>query len=657
MTSRFLLLLALLSTSAVSSRADQHALKSPDGKISVTIDLSSTIYYSVNVGDIPLLKPSPLSLVLGDGSVLGAKPKLLDSKYTEQRGQFTLPVGRRKVVPDNFNELELKFAGDFSVVFRAYDDGVAYRFRTSRPGDMIIRSELLQWNLASASPVWRTDYNSMSKSFEEIYTKVSFSDWKAGSYAYSPIMLEHPDGPRVVLCDADLSDYPGLYLGKGPDGSRFEIDGLFPKYPKATLDTNWNHFDRTVTETQDYIAKTEGTRDFPWRVTLIAGSDRELLDSNLVTKLARPLQLADTSWLRPGLASWDWWNDWNLEGMDFRTGINTRTYFKYVDFAAENKLPYLVVDEGWSSAYDLGVPNPDLDMPALVKYAREKGVKLVLWCLWKTLDDQWDTAFAQFSKWGIAGIKVDFFDRDDQVAIADVERIAKETASRHMFCDFHGCRPLPGFTRTYPNVFGFEGVRGNEYNKFSKEPPYPAYNVTLPFTRGLMGPMDYTPGAMRNVLASEFAVSNSNPEAIGTRCQQLAMYVLYDAPIQMMSDSPTAYRKAPDFLAVMSGIPTTWDDTRGLESRTGEYAMVARRSGDQWYVAAMAGTDARKLPVDLGFLAPGRYRATLVEDGVNADRLPTDYRVLTVELDTSKPFGFNLAPGGGAVLRIDQKLP
>jgi len=408
-----------------------------------------------------------------------------------------------------------------------------------------------------------------------------------------------------------------------------------------------------VTESRDYIAKTKGTREFPWRVTVIASSDRELLDSELVTKLARPAQVADTSWLQPGRASWEWWNDWNLEGENFKTGINDATYRRYIDFAAENKIPYLVVDEGWSNAYDMGLPNPELDIKAVVDYAHGKGVKIILWCTWRTLVDQWDTAFARFTALGIAGIKVDFFDRDDQVAVASMEAIAHEAASRHLVVDFHGARPLPGFVRTYPNAFNFEGVRGNEYNKFSKEPPHPAYNATLPFTRGLMSPMDFTPGAMRNVLAADFAPSNAAPAAIGTRCHQLAMYVVYSAPLQMLCDSPSAYRKAPDFLSFLTRLPVTWDESRALASRVGQEAVIARRSGAAWFVGALGGAEARKLSLDLSFLPAGRHHATLVSDGVNADRLPTEYRIQDIEIDVTQPFALALAPGGGAVLKIE----
>jgi alpha-glucosidase len=653
MSPKILLSLLMMALPSALIATPAHKLKSPDGRIEVTVDLSLKVYYSVSFQGVPLLRPSPLSMELGDGTVLGAKPSLVAAKTREQRGEFTLPWGRRAVVKDAYNELELKLDGGYAVIFRAYDDGVAYRFRTEKAGEIIVRSEELQWNLVAGGHVWGTDYNTMASSFEALYARKAWADWKEGTYAYSPILVEHPEGARMVLCDADLTDYPGLYLQKRGETNRFEVRGLFAKYPKTTQPGGWCHFNNVVTSTEDYIAKTKGTRDFPWRATIIAATDRELLDSELVMKLGRPSQVADTSWLKPGMAVWEWWNDWNLEGESFRTGINTATYRRYIDFGAENKIPYLVIDEGWSDAYDMALPNPDLDMKAVVEYARTKGVKLVLWCTWRTLVEQWDSAFARFSEWGIAGIKVDFFDRDDQVAIAGMEAIARECAARRLFVDFHGCRPVTSLARTYPNAFNFEGVRGNEYNKFSKEVPHPAYNATLPFTRGLMATMDFTPGAMRTVLPAEFAPSNSNTVAIGTRCHQLAMYVVYDAPLQMLCDSPSAYRKAPEFLKFLCGIPVTWDESRALDSRIGQHAVIARRSGRAWYVGALGGAEARKLGLDLSFLPAGKYRATLVADGVNADRLPTDTRIQELEIDPSKPVEIALAPGGGAVLRLE----
>ena len=651
------LLPLLLGATLLRAETPALRLKSPDGRIDVQVDLSLRIYYSVRFDGTDLLKPSPLSLTLADGTVLGANPTLVGQSRREPRGQITLPWGRNKVIADEFNELELRFAGDFAVVFRAYNDGVAYRFRTSRAGELIVKAEEAQWNLAAACPVWTADYNTMAGSFEALLTRNAFADWKDGSYCYAPALFEHPAGPRLLICDADLTDYPGLYLQKVGETNRFEVRGLFPKYPRKSAAGSWCHFDDVVTETEDFIAKAPGPRDFPWRATVIAASDRELLDSNLVTKLARPPVDADTGWLQPGHSAWDWWCDWNLDGQDFRTGINTATYRRYIDFAAENGIPYLVVDEGWSNAYDLQLANPDLDLPATVAYARGKGVKIILWCTWRTLVSQWNTGFDLFSRLGVAGIKVDFFDRDDQVAVASVEAIAKAAAQRHLIVDFHGCRAVAGLQRTYPNIFNFEGVRGNEYNKFAKEPPNPTYNTALPFTRGMMATMDFTPGGMRNVAAASFFPNNSQPEVIGTRCHQLAMYVVYDSPLQMLCDSPSAYRKAPDFLRFLCAIPSTWDESRALESRVGQVVAVARRSGGTWYVGVLGGAEGRKVRLDLGFLGAGRLKVQIAGDTPNSDRFPTDYRIHEETLDPSVPFEVTLAPGGGAVLRLEKSQP
>ncbi len=646
------LIATLALTSGLVAGEPSFDLKSPDGRIDLRVDLSKRVYYSVRFGGTQILLPSPLSMDLGNGAVIGDHPHLKDHHATSQRGKIGLPWGHSRQLDESFNELELSFDGDFSIVFRAYDDGVAYRFRTTRTGEITVVSEEAQWNLAAAYSVWGNDSNSTASSFESLYTQRSFADWKDGSYSYSPIMLEHPDGPRVLICDSDLSDYPGLYLQKVGETNRFEVRGLFPGYPRKVADGSWCHFDRIVTEAEPFIARTRGTREFPWRVTVVAASDRELLDSELVTKLARPSQVEDTAWLKPGHAAWDWWCDWNLDGVDFRTGINTETYRHYVDFAAENGIPYLVVDEGWSNAYDLQLLNPNLDLPGIVDYARQKGVRIVLWCTWKTLVDQWSTAFDLFTKLGVAGIKVDFFDRDDQVAVASVEAIAKEAASRHLFVDFHGCRPLAGLQRTYPNIFNFEGVRGNEYNKFNKEPPNPTYNTALCFTRGMVGTMDFTPGGMRNVSAAAFAPNNSQPEVIGTRCHQLAMYVAYAAPIQMLCDSPSAYRKAPDFLHFLCDIPSTWDESRALESRAGELVAIARRSGDTWFVGLLGGAAARTVELDLSFVGTAPQPALLASDSPNSDRFPTDYLIRPTEIVPGKPFKVTLAPGGGGVLKI-----
>ncbi|WP_404421354.1 glycoside hydrolase family 97 protein [Nibricoccus sp. IMCC34717] len=650
---RFLLVMLL----GLGLHAQASQLKSPNGRIVVDITVAQKLYYSVALDGATLLKASPLSLTLGDGTVLGRRAEVKETKATSHKGAIALPWGRRAVVNEVYNQVELVCAGGYSVVFRAYDDGVAYRFRTTREGELVVSGEEVQWNLPSMDvAVWGTDYNTLTSSFEGIYGRRAYGDLKDDGFSYAPVLVEYPTGARVVITDSDVRDYPGLYVMREAKTGRAELKGHFAAAAKKTVDGGWAKFNRVVTERHDYLARTNGTRDFPWRALVIADSDRALLDSELALKLGAPNALSDTAWITPGHAAWEWWNDWNVGGVDFRTGINNETYRHYIDFASENKLPYLVVDEGWSNQFDLAVPNPALDIKAVIDYAKTKNVKIILWMVWKTLVDEADTAYKRVADLGAAGLKVDFFDRDDQAAVASVEAIAAEAARHKLVVDFHGCRALAGLQRTYPNILNFEGVRGGEYNKFNKEgAPTPPYNLALPFTRGLVATMDYTPGGMRNVHPGEFAASNSNPQVMGTRGHQLAMFVVYDAPLQMLCDSPSAYRAAPDFLAFLRQIPVTWDDSVALAGRVGDHAAVARRSGQTWYVGCMSGAEARELDLDLSFLGEGEWKATLVGDTVNSDRLAADYRIQNFTTKAGARLPVKLAQGGGAVIKLERR--
>ncbi|MDX2187144.1 MAG: glycoside hydrolase family 97 protein [Opitutaceae bacterium] len=655
MTTPLKLLIGLFLVACVALRGE--TLKSPNGRITVDVTVSHKIHYSVALDGELLLKPSRLTLTLADGSVLGQRAKVLESKTTNHKGEIQQPWGRRKAIQDAYNQLELVCDGGYSVVFRVYDDGVAYRFRTSRSGEIVVKAEEVQWVLPSLGvALWTTDYNAIDSSFEAIYARKPFADVKEDGYAYAPVLIEYPSGARMLITDSDIRDYPGLYVQKEAKTGRPELRGLFAEAPKRTADGGWAKFNRVVVERHDYLAKTAGTREFPWRALVVADSDKTLLDSELTTKLGAPNVIGDTSWLKPGHAAWEWWNDWNLSGVDFRTGINNETYRYYIDFAADNNIPYLVVDEGWSNQFDLGVPATGLDTKAMMAYAKERNVKIILWMVWKTLVDEFDTAFKRVADLGAAGMKVDFFDRDDQEAVASMEAIAKEAAKYKLVVDFHGCRALPGLARTYPNIFNFEGVRGGEYNKFAKEgAPTTGYNVILPFTRGLVATMDYTPGGMRNVHPAEFVASNSNPVTMGTRSHQVAMFVVYDAPLQMLCDAPTAYQREPELLKFLREIPVTWDDSRALAAKVGDHVAIARKSGSTWYVGCMAGSEARTLTIDLGFLGEGGYKATLVGDTVNSERLATDYRIHSFDTNSSAKVEIRLAPGGGAVIKLEKK--
>jgi alpha-glucosidase len=427
------------------------------------------------------------------------------------------------------------------------------------------------------------------------------------------------------------------------------LAGLFPNYPLTTEMER----DRTerVTAREPWIARTRGTREFPWRVIAVARKDTDLLETDIVYRLASEPVVSDTSWIRAGKVAWDWWNFNNVYGVPFRAGVNTDTYTHYIDFAAENGIEYVILDEGWYTLGDLTSVVPAIDMAAIAAHARSQNVGLIMWVVWKTLDQQMDVALDQFVKWGVKGIKVDFMQRDDQWMVNFYERVAREAARRHLLVDFHGAYKPTGLYRTYPNVLTSEGVQGLEQDKWSKDVT-PDHDVTFPFLRMMAGPVDYTPGGMLNATKADFQPVFNRPMTQGTRCHQLAMYVVYESPLQMLADAPSNYRREPESLAFLSRVPVTWDETRVLDAKVGEYILVARRHGAEWYVGAMTSWTPRQLEVDLGFLGDGQWAAEVYRDGPNADRAAVDYVRETQRVTRSQRLRIQLAPGGGWVARL-----
>jgi alpha-glucosidase len=433
--------------------------------------------------------------------------------------------------------------------------------------------------------------------------------------------------------------------GTGGNG----LAATFPQYPLQLVQTSDR--DYKPVQTADYIAQTSGRRTFPWRVFGIADHDGDLLTNDIVYLLEKPSEVQDTSWIKPGKVAWDWWNDWNVDGVNFHAGINTKTYEYYVDFAAKYGIPYIILDDGWYKLGNLLEVTPDLNMQELIDYAKQKNVGLILWASWKTLDDQLIPALDQFEKWGVKGIKVDFMQRSDQIMIDFFYRVSREAAKRHMLVDFHGDQKPAVMMRTWPNLINTEGVRGMEWSKWSAESE-PKHNVTLPFTRMFLGPMDYTPGAMHNATRATFRPINSQPMAMGTRCHQLAMYVVYEAPLQMLSDSPSNYLREPGTMEFLGGVPTEWDDTKVLDAKIAEYVVVARRNGKDWYIGAMSDWTPHTLDIDLSFLPDGNFTMDAYQDGVNADRNASDYKKTTTQVNRGTKLKLQLASGGGWAARI-----
>jgi len=627
--------------------SNDYEILSPDKKIRLKIDIDQQILYSVFHKTQEILKSSPISITIKDKGKLGYEP-VIEKATQRSVDQEIRPVVRVKsaVIEDNFNEITLTFKKNFNLIFRVYDDGVAYRFQTSFDGSIDILEEEIIYNFGTDHHVYFPTEESFFTHQERLYEYLPLTQITRYKMCYPPALIDIKDGPKVAITEADLEDYAGLYLrGLGNTSLR----GIFPAV--ALEERQTRDRDVRIVKRDDHIARTVGQRNFPWRVIVVAEKDTDLLESQIVYKLAKPLQLKDTDWIKPGKVAWDWWNANNIYGVDFEAGVNTDTYKYYIDFASANGIEYVILDEGWYVLGDLFDINPDIDIEEIIRYAREKNVGIILWVVWKTLDDQLPEALDQFEKWGVKGIKVDFMQRDDQWMVNYYHKIAKEAAKRHLVVDFHGAYKPTGLRRAYPNVLTREGVLGLEHNKWSKNVT-PEHNVTLPFIRMLAGPMDYTPGAMINAQEKNFQMIFTRPMSMGTRCHQLAMYVVYESPLQMLADSPSHYLEEKECLKFLSKVPCVWDETHVLDARVADYILIARKSGEEWYLGAMTDWTPRELDVDLNFLPAGEFEAAIYKDGLNAHRYGNDYKKDIIPISNQKRLKIKLAPGGGWVARI-----
>ena len=643
----FLLTLAIITSTGLNAQTS-YDLKSPDNRIEVRVRTSGQLRYDVLLRGTALLENATLSLDV-EHKKLGLQPKVTSAK-PRSNDQIVEPVVKQKFakIRDHYNELRLTMDGGYAVAFRAYNEGVAYRFETSLPDKQVkVYAEEANFNFSSNDVVYYPQEDSFYSHNERKYLPQKLSEIAPMFIATLPAVVDVGNGAKLAIAESDLSDYPGLWLRGG--APQFALHATFPPYPLKEQQTSDR--DYKVVQEADYIAVTSGTRTYPWRVLGICDRDGDLITNQLVYLLESPSKVEDTSWIHPGKVSWDWWNDWNIDRVDFHAGINTKTYEYYVDFAAKYGLPYIILDDGWYKLGDLLTVTPDLNMEELVAYAKQKNVGLILWASWKTLDDQLIPALDQFEKWGIKGIKVDFMQRSDQIMINYFDKVCREAAKRHMLVDFHGDQKPAVMTRTWPNLINTEGVRGMEWSKWSWESD-PAHNISLPFTRMFLGPLDFTPGAMRNATKQTFAPIMSQPMALGTRCQQLAMYVVYEAPLQMLSDSPSNYLREPEAMQFLSVVPTVWDETRVLGAKISEYVLLARRNGSDWYVGAMTNWTPRDLEVDFSFLPDGNFTLDSYEDGVNADRNASDYKKTTRQVNKSTKLKIHLAPGGGWAARV-----
>ena len=650
----FLLTALALSTGVF---AKDYVVTSPDGTVVVTVSDGAGVSYTVDRAGVRLLDPSHISMTLQDGTVFGGPDKF---KVTRRSVDATWPAQnfKRASVRDHFNELTLA-AKAYDIIFRAYDDGVAYRFvAKGKKGETVVRAEQAEfafagdWNLfvpyvSRAADSFEPQF---FNSFENTYAHHPLSQWEKGRLAFLPLTVEAAEGIKLCVTEADLLDYPGMYLFNG-NASR-TLTGVFAAYPDVVEQGGHNMLQGLVRSRKDFIAKGPASWAFPWRTVIIATEDKQLAQSDMTWRLARPAVEGDWSWVKPGKVAWDWWNDWNLYGVDFEAGVNNDTYKYYIDFASEHGIEYVILDEGWAvnKQADLMQVIPEIDLPELCRYAESKNVGLILWAGYWAFNRDMEGVCKHYSEMGVKGWKIDFMDRDDQQIVEFYTKAAATAAKYHMLADFHGAYKPVGLHRTYPNVLNFEGIHGLEQMKWSTpEVDQVTYDVTVPFTRLVAGPADYTQGAMRNATRGNYHPVNTEPMSQGTRCHQLAEYIIFDAPFTMLCDSPSNYLQEPECTDFIASIPTVWDETIALDGKIGEYVVLARRFGSTWYVGALGNWEARDLEVDLSPLGIQHAEGDAFVDGANAHRAARDYRRADVTVN-NKVWKVHLAPGGGAVL-------
>ncbi len=659
---RVLLVFNLYAAHAMAQKPHPFNIQSPNGKLKLTVETGARISWSVNYQDTAIITPSSISITLGNGEILGEQVTILSSQKTSVNEVLTTPFYKKSAITNQYNQLVLVCKGLYGIIFRAYNEGVAYRFFTRKNGEIIVSSEEARFNFNRDDTCFVPYVRDLRgkeqfiQSFEALYTEKPFSGLYRDSLIFLPVLVKATDQKKVVITEADLENYPGMYL-ESTASTGFGFEGVYAPYPLEEFQGGYHMLNTMVSKRAPYRARVNGNRDFPWRVVVISEHDADLLNNDLIQKLAAPSRLKDISWIRPGKVSWDWWNDWNISHVDFKAGINTATYKYYIDFASANKLEYIIMDAGWSDPLDLMVVSPDINLAEIIEYAKQKNVSVILWASWYAASQKTTEAFSKYSAMGIKGFKIDFMDRDDQKMVKSIYDIAQKAADYKLVIDYHGMYKPTGLQRTYPNILNCEGVKGMENVKWTPNDDVPRYDVTIPFIRMMAGPMDYTPGAMRNATRSGFHADGSMPMSQGTRSHQLAMYTVFEAPLQMLADNPTAYRKESECTDFISLIPTTFDSTVELDGSVGEFVAMARRKNGIWYAGVLNNWNARDVTLDFSFLGKGDYEAEIFSDGINAERDATDYKKEIKKVNALTRLVIHLSNGGGWAARISSSNP
>lgn len=655
----FTLTLALCAIVATAA-AKQYSLESPDGTVAVTVATDGGIRYSITVDGKQVLAPSRISMTLENGTVYGGIASVRKTVKSSVNRMVKAQAYRKALVKDNFNQIELFFR-DFKLTFRAYDNGVAYRFTSLSKKAFNVKEEQVEyafpdnWN-AYVPYVNQNDQGAFDEqlhnSFENHYRHQALAGWDTKHLAFLPLMVEAENGVKLCISEADLLSYPGMFLYNGDCDNT--LSGYFPKYPVSKTVGNGDGRSFYVESTEDYIAKCEAGCTFPWRLIGISRNDWEMTDNDLVYLLASPADPAvDYSWVEPGKVAWDWWNNWNIYGVDFESGINNDTYKYYIDFASRYGIEYVIMDEGWSIGFDdLFHIVPEIDLPGLIEYGRQRNVGIILWAGYGPFQKDIEKACKVYSEMGVKGFKVDFMDSCDQPVVEFHRNTAEIAAKYHLMVDFHGTYKPTGLSRTYPNVINYEGVFGLENLKWNNTADQVTYDVIIPYIRFFAGSADYTQGAMRNASKANFRAVYDEAMSQGTRCHQLAEYVIFSSPLNMLCDNPSNYMAEPECTEYIADVPEVWDETVALDGKVGEYIAIARRSGDKWYVGVLGNWDERDLELKLDFLPEGNYGMTVFRDGVNANKAARDYKKVSCPLPEDRTLKVHLAQGGGYVAII-----
>ncbi|MCD8291143.1 MAG: glycoside hydrolase family 97 protein [Prevotella sp.] len=653
-----LLIGCFISVIVQSQTPSTYELTSPNRELTLVVNVDNKLSYSLDYAGNPIIIPSTICMEMENGDIWGEKGEVVGASTASIYEKVYPIVGNQRKLLNNYNELSLKFKEGYSLIFRMYNEGMAYRFCGNLPvqDSLKVFHEEASFNFADDPAVILPETNNFTawELSNVLYNHVS--KIRENKYGITPTLFTNSkQHVRVVIAESDLNNYPGMYLRK----QQGTIKGYWALYPKKVEMGSWGNFVSVVTERTNYMASVAGNHAFPWRIVIVVKEDKDLLTNEMIYLLAKPQQISDTDWIRPGKATWEWWHCAILENAPFPSGPNnlsTQLYKYYIDFASENQIPYLLVDAGWSNVFNPTDLNKNIDIKEVIRYGKDKNVGVWLWTVAATLFQHPHCYLDSIRDWGAVGVKIDFFDRDDAQIIPEYENLAKACAERHLMVDFHGCSKPTGLHRAYPNILSYEAMRCAECFKWDTT-SNPNYQLQCIFTRMLGGGIDYTPGSMRNSTLEKFVpIDPGLPSSLGTRSHELALFIILSAPFATMCDSPDEYRKYPDILKYLSDVPTSWDKTISLDAGVGEYAVLAKRKDDVWFVGGLNAWGKRNVEVKCNFLKQGKqYEAEIFRDDKGCKQNANLYIHENIMIDNNSILKMEMASGGGFVMVIREK--